>query len=92
MSLKLISLGLHDPAARSQVLHKLEVLGECVTLSDSSFLLDSRVSTSRILTHLLSELDLENQVYVLELAPSWSAYGDANVNAFLDRRSSLGGL
>lgn len=86
MSLKLIISDPENVEYGSRISDTIQNLGESVRLSDGSFVLDTPLDTSQVLTKLLRVISLEDQVYVMELSRDWSGYGEVRVNDFLEDR------
>lgn len=95
MPLKLVTFDLAEPNNSSQLPEILKNLGETTRLSSTAFVVDSPLTTNQVLAKLMKAVDLEDDVYVLALAPFWSGYGETDVNAFLEKhlqRSDLPAL
>lgn len=88
MSLKLVVV---DSSQQSRVsgkgLEALDALGPWAQLTDSAFVIHTSLSTAQVLTRLLGDGNLDDNLYVLELTTTWSGYGMAQVNDFLQQHA-----
>lgn len=84
MSLKLIISDPDRSDFSTRISDAIQNLGDSVQLSDGSYVLDTELDTSQVLTKLLRIIDLEDHVYVMELSRDWSGYGEVRVNSFLE--------
>src|SRR5690606_32251096 len=85
MPLKLVAHELSAPGRSSQIAAVLGQIGEVVRLTSSTFVVDTPLGTAEMLKKLMKVVDLEDDVYVLELSSFWSGYGTVTVNQFLTR-------
>lgn len=89
MPLKLVTFLLAS-SEDSRLTSAIEKLGDSMCLSDSTYLLDTPLSPNQVLTKLLKVVNLEDYVYVMEVSPFWSAYGEAGVDRFFSRQEQEG--
>lgn len=86
MGLKLVTYQLSDGSCSSRIFAEVKKMGRWAKLSETSLVVDTGLSPDRVFTRLLTLLDKDDRIYVLELSPRWSGYGEIDVNAFLTER------
>lgn len=92
MPLKLVAHELNAPGGSARIAAVLRQTGEVVSLTSSTFVVDTPLSTAELLKKLMKVVELEDDVYVLELSSFWSGYGTVTVNQFLTRHMQGGGF
>ena len=83
MALKLVTYELSDARFSQRIMDSVKKMGRWVRLSEGALVVDTDLPTDKVFTRLLTQLDKEDHVYVLELSRRWSGYGEMDVNAFL---------
>lgn len=83
MALKLVTYELSDTSFGQRIVDSVRKMGRWVRLSEGALVVDTELPTDKVFTRLLTQLDKEDRIYVLELSRHWSGYGEMDVNAFL---------
>ena len=83
MPLKLVTYELSIPGRSQQIARVLREIGEVVNLTASTFVVDTPLGTAEMLKKLMKVVDLDDDIYVLELSSFWSGYGPVTASQFL---------